>query len=195
MNIQALGDITPFHPLIIKSHFDFKWNELESISNYLINTTEQEMVLETGGGFSSALNPKPPHMLPEFEEFYKWFLPMARHIIIKEWGYTPTINYNVVQSWVNVHEKGGTTLEHNHGGAILVASAYLNLPKDSGFIEFRDPMEYQKGFHRRDNMGWEWNECKAKTGDVLCFPGWLKHRTQPSNSDEQRWVLTTNVGF
>jgi hypothetical protein len=56
-------------------------------------------------------------------------------------------------------------------------------------------MEYQKGFHRRDNMGWEWNECKTKTGDVLCFPGWLKHRTQPSNSDEQRWVLTTNVGF
>ena len=65
MNIQPLADITPFHPLIIKSHFDFKWNELESISNYLINTTEQEMVLETGGGLSSALNPKPPHMMPE----------------------------------------------------------------------------------------------------------------------------------
>jgi len=195
MNIQPLADITPFHPLIIKSNFEFKWNELESISNYLINTTEQETLLEAGGGISSALNPKPPHTLPEFSEYYKWLLPMARHIIIKEWGYSSDINYNVVQSWVNVHERGGLTLEHNHGGVILVASAYLNLPENGGFIEFRDPMEYQKGFHRRDNMGWEWNECKTKTGDVLCFPGWLKHRTQPSNSDEQRWVLTTNVGF
>jgi uncharacterized protein (TIGR02466 family) len=195
MNIQPLADITPFHPLIIKSNFEFKWNELESISNYLINTTEQKTLLEAGGGISSALNPKPPHTLPEFSEYYKWLLPMARHIIIKEWGYSSDINYNVVQSWVNVHERGGLTLEHNHGGVILVASAYLNLPENGGFIEFRDPMEYQKGFHRRDNMGWEWNECKTKTGDVLCFPGWLKHRTQPSNSDEQRWVLTTNVGF
>jgi uncharacterized protein (TIGR02466 family) len=195
MNIQPLADITPFHPLIIKSNFKFNWNELESISNFLINTTPTETELEQSGGLSSALNPKAPHMLPEFSEFYKWLHPMINHIITKEWGYDSNLNYSVVQSWVNVHEKGGVTLEHSHGGAIMVVTAYLNLPTDAGFIEFKDPLEYQKSFHQREKLGWEWNEFKAVTGDVICFPGWIKHRTQPSNSNEQRWVLTSNIGI
>jgi hypothetical protein len=54
-----------------------------------------------------------------------------------------------------------------------------------------------------------WKEVPAITGDVLVFPGWLKHRTQVNNahsklliddngvgreenSSEDRWVLTTN---
>jgi hypothetical protein len=32
----------------------------------------------------------------------------------------------------------------------------------------------------------------AKTGDVLLFSGWIRHRTEHSRTNDERWVLTTN---
>jgi hypothetical protein len=37
-----------------------------------------------------------------------------------------------------------------------------------------------------------WSTLPTKTNDVLVFPSWLQHRTQPNISNEDRWVLTTN---
>ena len=60
----------------------------------------------------------------------------------------------------------------------------------SGFIEYKDPLEYIKGFLPKKCNNWK--EIQAKTGDTLLFPGWIRHRTQPNNLLKDRWVLTTN---
>ena len=192
-NLKPLRDITPFHPLIIKSNFNFDWVKIKPICERLINTTIVNTPLEKNDAKSSATNSNPPHLMPEFADFYKWLSPMVQHIIINEWGYADDIGYAIVNSWVNLHKKGGLTLEHNHTGTLLVCTTYLNIPKNSGYIEFKDPLEYQKSFHARKDINWEWFEVQAETGDSICFPGWMKHRTQPSASDEDRWVLTTNI--
>jgi uncharacterized protein (TIGR02466 family) len=194
-DIRPLADVTPFHPGIIKAHFEFNWAELYPVCKNLINTTVNNNPLEADEGKSSSRNPQKPHAIKAFEPFYKWFNPMIEHIITKEWGYDPKLRYGVVQSWVNVHTKGGWTKEHAHGAAIAVSAAYLNLPKDSGFIEFKDPLEYVKNFHQRSSLDWMWKEVPAITGDVLVFPGWMQHKTQPSNVDDERWVLTNNIGI
>lgn len=194
---QRIGliDATPFSPLVIKSHYDFNWNELKPICRNLINTSPGQTDLEQNDGKSSSTNPQSPHSIYQFNSFYKWLNPMIEHIIVNEWGYDSRLKYGVVQSWVNVHNKTGVTLEHAHGAAIMAIATYLQLPKDGGFIEYKDPMEYPKNFHQRTSLDWMWKEVPAITGDVLMFPGWLLHRTQPSQSDEERWVLTTNVGI
>jgi len=33
----------------------------------------------------------------------------------------------------------------------------------------------------------------VETNDVLIFPGWLKHRVQPNNTNEERIVMTFNI--
>jgi hypothetical protein len=38
----------------------------------------------------------------------------------------------------------------------------------------------------------QWAEIPAITGDVIFFPGWLQHRTQPNTTDRERWVVSTN---
>ena len=41
-----------------------------------------------------------------------------------------------------------------------------------------------------------WRLIEVKTNDILVFPGWLQHKTQPNNTDEDRVVLTVNYeGF
>jgi ectoine hydroxylase-related dioxygenase (phytanoyl-CoA dioxygenase family) len=69
------------------------------------------------------------------------------------------------------------------------------MPDNGGFIQFRDPLEYSKGFYMKnyDDEMFGWKTIPAVTGDVLFFPGYLRHRTQPNkNTNEKRWVLTTN---
>jgi hypothetical protein len=39
----------------------------------------------------------------------------------------------------------------------------------------------------------EYREIEVNTNDVLIFPGWLKHRVQPSRTDEERIVMTFNI--
>ena len=203
MSTPKLIDVTPFGPLIVKVHYDnFDWKELKPICHNLIKNSPSKSVkdtdLELGDARSSVYNKTRAHTIKEFNNFYDWLRPIANHICINEWGMSNTFKFDVSNSWVNVHNKTGITTEHHHSAVTIVAAAYLQLPENGGFIQFRDPMEYQKGFsplHDPDNNV-SWKTIEAKTGDVILFPGWLRHRTQPNNSNEERWVLTSNmIGF
>jgi hypothetical protein len=196
MNIPKLIDVTPFEPLIIKVHYDgFDMSVLEPICEKLINDTTINVDIEIGDAGSSAPNQNQPHKIKEFQPFYNWLKPITNHILKNEWDYLKQWDYVVANSWVNYHNNGGITDEHHHAATALVAATYLRLPDDGGYIEYKDPAEHFKGFHARNlrDEYCNWKQVKAVTGDVLIFPGWLRHRTQPNNSNEKRWVLTTNV--
>jgi hypothetical protein len=68
------------------------------------------------------------------------------------------------------------------------------MPPNGGWIEFKDPLEYCKGYFptTADDEILNWKAVPTKTGDVVMFPGWLRHRTQENKSNENRWVITTN---
>ena len=194
MGITKLIDVNPFYPLIIKVHYDgFNWNELEPICQQMIDGAPQNSTVENSNGFSSVYNTNnQPHLHPVFEDFYKWLRPITDNIIYAQKQIVQNYTYAPAMSWVNVHNNGGVTLEHEHGAAVLVAATYLNLPNNSGFIEFKDPFEIQNGFLPRENDIHNWKQVEAETGDTLLFPGWLRHRTQPNTTFSDRWVLTTN---
>jgi uncharacterized protein (TIGR02466 family) len=195
MNTPKLIDVNPFEPLIIKTHYDgFDWEKLEPICENLIKESKGLSYLEHGKAASSVSNQNYPHTLPEFKEFYNWLSPIVNHIIKNEWDLFAGYDYGFMKSWVNYHDNTGLTTEHHHGQTILVVATYLNLPKNGGFIQFKNPLEHYKGFtlHNKNEELWMWKTVPAKTGDVIIFPGWMRHRTEPNKSDERRWVLTTN---
>jgi uncharacterized protein (TIGR02466 family) len=196
MSTPKLIDATPFEPLVIKVHYDgFDFSKLEPICKNLIETTKINASLEIGDAFSSAANRfKNPHFIKEFSDFYKFLDPIAQHVIKNEWSLNSHFKYTISNSWVNVHGNGGFTKSHIHGPTALTTAAYLQLPENGGFIEFLDPLESIKAYHMKeyDEEQFNWKIVPAKTGDILIFPGWLRHRTQPNASDASRWVLTTN---
>jgi hypothetical protein len=84
----------------------------------------------------------------------------------------------------------------------LVVSSYLFCPQGSGNLLVRDPLEYHRwhdvienSFFTKENHKHPWIEVPVKTNDVLIFPGWLIHKTEKSNSDIDRYVMTINLKY
>ena len=196
MSTPKLIDATPFEPIVIKTHFDgFDWEKLKPICEDLIRTTKIKTPLEQGDAVSSAPNQtRWPHKIKAFSDFYQFIDPICQHILLNEWSLNRAFEYGVSNFWVNVHNKGGYTKMHRHGPTVLTMAAYLQLPPNGGYIQFLDPLENIKAYHMKneDEEHFNWKTVKAETGDVIIFPGWVLHRTEPNQSDDQRWVLTTN---
>ena len=192
-NLEA---INPWPPLIYKAHFDgFTPAHIEACKDILSRAPEDgKLWLEMNDGRSSVNNQIiPPHKHPLFKEFYDWQHETAAKVMFEKFGLFDDIPYWITNSWVNVHPKGGETREHAHGLCSISIAAYVNLPENGGFIEFKDPHFDLKSLHKKsEDSLLEWRPVSAVTGDVLFFPGWLQHRTQPNASDEDRWVCTTN---
>mgnify|MGYP003333825085 FL=1 len=193
--------INPFDPYFFKLHFDFDWRTLEPICKKLIDTTKYTDAAELLNGHTSQSNVLKPHEIPEFAPFYSWLMScipsIAQVCIGKESDQmlkdnNSAMDYYVSNSWVNVHNKNGITGEHNHACTSIVVAAYLNMPENGGNFLCKDPLEYHKAM-LPVHSAHLWRQIPTISGDVLVFPGWLIHKTQPNLSDQDRWVLTTNL--
>jgi hypothetical protein len=199
--MESAEIIYPFDPYLFKLHFEFDWQKLEPICEDLINNTEFKDATQLKEGHTSQYNNVKPHQMDEFAPFYSWLMSCIPSIAKASIGHRShklmeendtIMDYYVSNSWVNVHNQNGLTTEHNHSCTALVVAAYLNMPENGGFFECKDPLEYHKSMLSISNAHL-WRQIPTISGDVLVFNGWLKHRTQMNQSNENRWVLTTNL--
>ena len=101
----------------------------------------------------------------------------------------------VLQSWVNLHERGGFNFLHMHEASLLSGSFYLKVPAGSGALCFRDPRPgvihgAVKGSfpnaHADVNL-------RPSTGLLVLFPAWMEHYVEPHESDEPRICIAFNA--
>ena len=186
--------INPWATLLFKTSYDLNYKNIKStVQEYISERPNNTSLLEKGVAYSTvAHQSNPPHLWPEFKDFCTKLLITLKRIYT-EHRILDKENC-LLQSWINTHGLGGETLEHSHNLVDFVVTCYLNLPDNGGFIEFRDPLEYHKANSYINPETDLWTAIPCKTNDILIFPGWLKHRVQPNNSEEERVVLTINVG-
>lgn len=189
--------VNPFPPLIFKGHFDFKQKHIEAAEEILSSALDNGAnYLESGEARSSVSNQHtPPHCHPAFEDYFLWQNNQAEQIIKNQYKLAENLNYIVGNSWVNVHERTGKTKPHSHGLAALSTVAYIKLPANSGYTEFKDPHFDLRSLHERsdgDQGLLEWAPVPVVSGDVLFFPGWMQHRSQENTVNHSRWILSSN---
>lgn len=187
------GGLFLFPPHIWKFKFDFNYAVLEPKIQHLFSLVEDNSRLEYGDALSTVtVDPSlQPHTWDELSPFQNWLGGKIADIR-REHAFTYTYS-EVTKSWFNKHLNGGVTVEHNHNFATFVVAAYIKLPKDSGFIEFKDPLEYHKSSWPIFPEESLYKPIPAETNDVLIFPGWIKHRVQPNLTNEERIVMTFNI--
>lgn len=100
-----------------------------------------------------------------------------------------------LQSWVNLHDRGGFNFLHVHEGSLLSGSYYLQVPPGSGRFVFRDPRPgvvhgYVKGAVPN---GYSDIQLAPEAGLLVLFPCWMEHYVEPHDSDEPRIVIAFNA--
>lgn len=127
---------------------------------------------------------------------------IATHVNIywKELGYnhTPYIH----EMWTNKYPPGAFIDAHNHAPMPLTVTLYLKKEKDSGNIVFEHPLEvllkHQPFKELQDRNLYHTlfdHELEVTTGDLVIFPGWLKHKTQSNNSTSDRIIIGANIHY
>jgi len=190
--------------IVVRLNFNFDFErklreKCEETINYSDNQPDK-VLLESGDAVSTVMHNfnGQPHTWVENKRFVE-FLYANLPNIQKEFK-LPERPLSISNSWVNKHSRGGETLEHTHLGIDLVVSSYLYCPPDSGNLLIRDPLEYHrwstfKEIDPHEKHQYPWIEVPVKTNEVLIFPGWLVHKTEKSNTDVDRYVMTTNLKF
>lgn len=100
-----------------------------------------------------------------------------------------------LQSWVNLHDRGGFNFLHVHEGSLLSGSFYLRVPEGSGALVFRDP---RPGVIHGSIKGGVPNghgdiHLRPGTGLLVLFPCWLEHYVEPHESDAPRICIAFNA--
>jgi uncharacterized protein (TIGR02466 family) len=100
-----------------------------------------------------------------------------------------------LQSWINMHDRGGFNFPHVHEGCLLSGCFYLNVPAGSGKLVFRDPRAgvihgYVKGAVPN---GYSDIHLTPEAGLLVLFPSWMEHFVEPHDSDEARISISFNA--
>jgi uncharacterized protein (TIGR02466 family) len=107
---------------------------------------------------------------------------------------------HIDEMWVNISRKDNSVVGHNHLPYLMNGVVYLKKGADSGNIVFENPSSLivclqPLGFTGSTDVAFNIEkEIVVETGDVLIFPGWLRHRTLSNSADDERVVLSFNVG-
>jgi uncharacterized protein (TIGR02466 family) len=100
-----------------------------------------------------------------------------------------------LESWVNLHDRGGFNVLHLHAGSLLSGSFYLQVPPGSGQFVFRDP---RPGIIHGCIKGAVPNgrsdiRLTPAAGLLVLFPCWMEHYVEPHDNDTPRITIAFNA--
>lgn len=103
----------------------------------------------------------------------------------------------VMHMWANSIPKGGHTPNHNHNPVPVGGVLYINAGPEMGNLFLEDPLDLLNGrmpldFHHNTNS--LYHEEEVRDGKLLLFPGWLRHYTYSNQSNQDRIVISFNIG-
>lgn len=193
-------ELTPMNigvPLIYEGYYVFdKPAVLKKANEFISGLSEFENLgdLELGdAGSSASEKQKGPHTWPELQGFVEWSYQQANKIL-QEWGFYFD-GLLITDSWMNRHRKGGWTNYHTHQLSDIVLAAYVSAPPNSGNLIMVDPLEnHWMGFPTSRNFSIQNGfPIPVKDNKVVFFAPFLRHATQKSETDEERWVISMNI--
>jgi uncharacterized protein (TIGR02466 family) len=100
-----------------------------------------------------------------------------------------------LESWINLHERGGFNFLHVHEGSHLSGCLYVRVPEGSGPLVFRDPRPGAVHGPLKGSVanGYRDISLRPEDGLLVLFPSWLEHFVEPHGSDEPRIVIAFNA--
>jgi uncharacterized protein (TIGR02466 family) len=137
-----------------------------------------------------------PHTTKPFQDLTK-FIETHAKTYWDELGYFADLYPKVAQSWVQYYKKFGYINVHTHIPYRIASVTYISADAGDGNLVFCNPNDTVLAYNPAVRYGSENNpifhEVRVQSGDVILFPGWLKHFVVPTQTDKKRIVFVANL--
>lgn len=133
------------------------------------------------------------HKDPDYKELFDWiqgclddYKQMFNYACD---GLAPTI------SWVNKSTSESEHREHTHPNSFLSGIYYITENPSPTYFESPNTEAFRNGIVVMSNTPLEQNvwTCPASAGDLVIFPSWLSHWTEPQDFEGERMTMSFNI--
>ncbi len=168
----------------------------DNLQTELSRSSAQVSALEKNGGVSTYETNCNLH-LEEYAKSISDLVLLHAKLYWKILDVDPRLEPKIDQSWSNIHYNKSVTLEHSHSLYPMVATLYVKAEKNSGDLILINPMEYglthiPYGVPIENKTE---TSIKISTGDLVLFPGWVRHKTMENLSGQPRIVMSFNITY
>jgi uncharacterized protein (TIGR02466 family) len=197
-----MGQCVELFPLKVYKDFYSKAYELKEslftkLDSVFSDTVDNNNVFMKQGtlcsyNLNSYLHKDFPNETKEVVEFVE----AAAREYWRECQYHSELTPYVFQMWANTTPQGGYVEPHLHGNMPFTAVLYVDASPEQGNIIIENPLDTVLMTQPisptvKYPMG---QEIEVRTGDLIIFPGYLKHRVLSNTTDRDRLVLGFNIG-
>jgi len=135
------------------------------------------------------------HEYPELTKDLVEFIEQCARDYWKICNYYEKANPILLSLWANRTPKGGWIDSHLHGPIPFTGVVYVDASPEQGNIIIENPMDMvlmTQPLKASDYpLG---HEIEVNTGDIILFPGYIKHKVKPNTTDRDRLILGFNIG-
>ncbi len=105
----------------------------------------------------------------------------------------------ITSMWSIINNKGAFNEKHHHGNSALSAAYYVKAEQNAGNIVFYDPRQANVFHHPTskdvNTVNAQVQSVTPKAGTLVLFPSYLEHKVNANLSNEERIVISFNVGL
>ncbi len=158
--------------------------------------SERSVAKTNFGGWQSAAD---LYKHPEFAWLMQRILERANEVAV---NFSREKRFDDGVMWANVNGQYNFNAMHIHADALISGVIYLKVARDDqGLIQFFDsregsPTSYWRCFSQlpeETEMTQGVVTVAPREGDILLFPGWLKHWVTPNLTEDMRVSVSFNL--
>jgi uncharacterized protein (TIGR02466 family) len=115
----------------------------------------------------------------------------------KELDYFPGLDPFILEIWANKSPRGGYIASHLHLSLPFTAVYYVDASPEQGNLVFENPSDLLLSAQPVNYLAGKYqfeHEVEVNSGDLLIFPGYMKHRSIPNRTDRPRLILGITFG-
>lgn len=141
-------------------------------------------------------NPNLHHEFPKETQHVVEFVEKCAREYWKECNYYEQLEPYLFQLWANQTPKGGYIESHLHGNMPFTGILYVDASPAQGNLVLENPLEMilmnqPIGPNTKYPIG---EEIEIGTGDLIMFPGFIRHSVRINNLESPRLILAFNIG-
>ena len=110
-----------------------------------------------------------------------------------------THRYKISNMWININGQGHYNQAHRHTFSFLSGIFYVKTKNNCGNLVFKNPNALHENYIRPSDVV-EYNGFNSESwritpteNNLIIFPSWLEHFTNPNESGEDRISISFNI--